>query len=66
MYPYHNKIIQRIRNGELERIEKGQGEFFALFVFSTFPYVRPIREHAIWRYEKCLKEKNIVPFWNDK
>ncbi len=63
MYPYHNRIIQRIRDGELIGIEKGKGEFFAVFLFSTPPYVRPIREYAVCRYEKVLAEMHIVPFW---
>lgn len=49
MYPYHNRIKQRIRNGELvdhyftdkyPRI----GEALVL-VFNTTPFLRPIRPH---------------------
>lgn len=64
MYPYHNRIIQRIKNDELVSVEKGSGEFFAVFVFNTYPYTRPIREHAVFRYEKILEEKGIKTFWN--
>lgn len=51
MYPYHNRIKQRIKNGELIGIEKGKGEFAVVFIFSTKPYRRPIRESSLWRYE---------------
>lgn len=49
MYPYHNRIKQRIKNGELvdcyftdnyPKIGKAM-----VLVFSTFPTVRPIRPH---------------------
>ncbi len=63
MYSYHNRIIQRIKNDELVSVEKGTGEFFAIFVFNTSPYTRPIREYAVFRYEKILKEKRIKVFW---
>lgn len=52
MYPYHNRIIQRIKNGELAGIEKSDKEEFAcILVFKTFPFTRPIRPHAMWRYD---------------
>lgn len=59
MYPYHNKILQRIRNNELVEIIDSYihptiGKCY-LFVFSTPPYTRPIRLHAIYRYEEILK-----------
>ena len=55
MYPYHNRIKQRIKNGELVRIEKGSGEYALVFVFSTPPFTRPIKPSALWRYEDILK-----------
>lgn len=47
MYPYHNRIKQRIRNGELigyyftDNYQK-IGEALVL-VFNTEPFIRPIR-----------------------
>lgn len=60
MYPYHNRIKQRIANGELVGIEQGSGEFAIVFVFSTPPFTRPIRPHALWRYEEILRGKYYV------
>ena len=54
MYPYHNKIKQRINNGELIGVEKTSGEFAVIFHFKTYPYTRPIRAHALKKYEKIL------------
>lgn len=60
MYPYHNRIKQRIANGELIGIEQGTGEFAIVFIFSTPPFMRPIRTHALWRYADILNNnKNI-------
>lgn len=57
MYPYHNRILQRIKNGELIGYEFcEEGEFALILHFSTFPETRPIREHSLWRYEEILKE----------
>lgn len=49
MYPYHNRIEQRIRNGELVSHYKadnypGIGAALVL-VFNTPPFLRPIRPH---------------------
>ena len=56
MYPYHNRIKQRIRNGELIGIERSEDVRFAfVFIFSTPPYTRPIRLHAVWRYSDVLE-----------
>ena len=56
MYPYHNKILQRINNGELVGFELCEGEFALILKFSTYPFTRPIREHSLWRYEKILRK----------
>ena len=53
MYPYHNRIKQRIKNGELVGRKfvdnhKGIGECM-LLVFNTEPSIRPIRP------ERCLE-----------
>lgn len=59
MYPYHNKIKQRIRNGELikyELVEKYQNISPCLLLyFKTEPFVKPIRENRFAEYESILK-----------
>ena len=59
MYPYHNRIRQRIKNGELidyyftdsyPRIGKA-----LVLVFNTEPHFRPIRPHRFAEYSKLLK-----------
>lgn len=54
MYPYHNKIKQRIKNNELVRYEfvdhyKNISPCLLLY-FNTEPYVRPVREHRFAEY----------------
>lgn len=58
MYPYHNKIKQRIRAGELIGAEKredypGIGPCVVLR-FSTYPPLRPIRPHRYAEYAPIL------------
>ena len=60
MYPYHNLILKRIKNGELLWIEKVDGKFSYIFHFKTYPYSRPIRSHAEYRY------KNIIDIYTKK
>ena len=60
MYSYHNRIKQRIKNGELIGIEKGVGEFELVFIFCTPPFTRPIRRSSIWRYEKILNDPDVL------
>lgn len=59
MYPYHNKIKQRIKNGELIRhqfVDKyKQISPCLLLYFNTEPYVRPIREHRFEEYKLLLQ-----------
>lgn len=60
MYPYHNKIKSRIRNGELIGFHyaenyKNIGECIVL-EFKTHPFYRPIRPHKYMEYERFLKE----------
>lgn len=59
MYPYHNKIKQRIKNGELvdyyftnnyPRIGKA-----LVLVFSTYPMLRPIRPYKWDLYKEVIK-----------
>ena len=59
MYPYHNKIKQRIKNKELVRYEyldnyKGISPCLLLH-FDSEPHTRPIREHRFKEYEEILK-----------
>ncbi|MFJ1352074.1 hypothetical protein [Capnocytophaga canimorsus] len=59
MYPYHNKIKQRIKNGELVKYEyvasyKHISPCLLLY-FNTEPYVRPIREHRFAEYQPILE-----------
>ena len=56
MYPYHNLILKRIKNGELLWIEKVNGKFSYIFYFKTYPYSRPIRAHAEYRYKDIIKK----------
>lgn len=65
MYPYHNKIKQRIKNGELikfEFVEKYKDISPCLLLyFSTEPYVRPIRAHRFEAYRLLLKSVKNLP-----
>lgn len=59
MYPYHNKIKQRIKQKELERYEyvekyKNISPCLVLY-FNTEPKIRPIREHRFKEYEELFK-----------
>ena len=55
MYPYHNKIKQRIYNNELlsyEFVEKHKDISPCLVLhFDTDPKIRPIREHRFKEYD---------------
>lgn len=62
MYPYHNRIKQRIRNGELVGFRfvddyKNIGECLFLH-FSTPPFIRPIRPHKYDEYIELLNNYN--------
>lgn len=60
MYPYHNKIKQRIKNNELtgyEYVDKYKKISPCLLLyFSTEPMLRPIRKHRFDEYESILKD----------
>ena len=62
MYPYHNRIKQRIANGEFiryEYVDKYNGIAPCLLLyFSTEPKIRPIREHRFNEYEEMFKSKS--------
>ena len=60
MYPYHNKIKQRIKNGELIGFEFAQdwpkiGSCLVLR-FNTQPFLKPIRPHRYAEYAPILSE----------
>lgn len=59
LYPYHNRIKQRIKNGELVNFEFGQypkiGECLILY-FDTAPHIRPIRPHKYVEYVDILED----------
>lgn len=60
MYPYHNKIKQRIKNNELTHYEylKKHKDISPclLLYFETTPHIRPIRKHRFKEYEELFKE----------
>lgn len=62
MYPYHNKIKQRINNNELvgyEYVERYKNISPCLVLhFHTDPKIRPIREHRFEEYEVILNKHN--------
>jgi hypothetical protein len=59
LYPYHNKIKQRIQNNEFVRyeyVEKYKNISPCLLLhFDTVPKIRPIREHRFEEYEMLFK-----------
>lgn len=59
MYPYHNVIKKRIKNGELIGFKyvdnyNSIGECTVLY-FKTYPFERPIRPHRYFEYEQILR-----------
>lgn len=62
MYPYHNRIKQRIKNGELvgyRFVENYPGIGEALLLeFNTLPHIRPIRPHKYHEYVDILADFN--------
>lgn len=60
MYPYHNKIKQRIKNGELIGFEFAEDwpkiGSCLLLRFNTLPAVRPIRAKRFGEYATILKQ----------
>lgn len=66
MYPYHNRIKQRMANGDLigyELVEKYKDISPCLLLyFATEPNIRPIRQHRFKEYQELLKIKlNSLP-----
>lgn len=68
MYPYHNKIKQRINNNELvsyEYVDSYNGISPALLLhFNTEPKIRPIREHRFDEYEKIFGQHQYKARFN--
>ncbi|HUH25390.1 MAG TPA: hypothetical protein VLY87_02070 [Flavobacterium sp.] len=66
MYPYHNKIKQRIKNNELIRyefVEKYKNISPCLLLhFSTEPYLKPIRVHRFQEYKILLNIQDTDEF----
>ncbi len=63
MYPYHNKIKQRIRNRELIKYEyvdryKNISPCLLLY-FNTIPSIRPIRKHRFEEYQILLDKFSL-------
>ena len=63
MYPYHNKIKQRIKNRELVKYEyvdmyKKISPCLLLY-FNTTPNIRPIRKHRFEEYQILLDKYTI-------
>jgi hypothetical protein len=55
-YNYHARNMERIKNGELVGFELTDGgEFDLVLKFSTYPFSRPIRPHAVYKYEEILR-----------
>ena len=54
-YNYHARNMERINNGELVGFEFCEGEFALVLKFSTYPFSRPIRPHAVYKYEEILR-----------
>lgn len=60
MYPYHNMIKKRIKQGELSSIVILNDENYAFaFIFRNYPFFRPIKYHSIHRYSDILKLYNV-------
>ena len=62
MYPYHNTIKKRIKNGELIGYEfvddyKNIGKCL-LLIFNTPPFERPVRPHKYHEYVDILADWN--------
>lgn len=60
MYPYHNMIKKRIKNGELIGFTyvddyKNIGECL-LLLFNTPPFERPIRPYKYYEYTDILEK----------
>ncbi len=64
MYPYHNKIKQRINNKELVKYEYvdeyNKISPCLLLHFDTEPRIKPIREHRFKEYETFLNSIRIT------
>ena len=65
-YNYHAQNIRRIKNGELVAVLESDQEEFALYLlFNTYPYRRPIRRHAIHKYERFFSLSSFQIFFKN-
>ncbi len=54
-YNYHARNLERIAEGELIGVTASEREEFAfVLLFNSYPYTRPIRPHAAWRYDEAI------------
>lgn len=64
MYPYHNRILQRIQNNELvsyEYVDRYKDISPCLLLhFKTEPFLRPIRSHRFEKYEQLFQEMYLT------
>ena len=62
-YNYHARNLARIASGELVGVAPSESDEFAfVLLFNCYPYTRPIRPHAAWRYDKALARlQNATP-----
>ena len=60
MYPYHQTIKKRISNNELIKYEfveeYNKIKPCLLLYFSTYPYIKPIRQHKFNEYLTIIKQ----------
>ena len=66
MYSYHNRIKQRISNGEFIGAElvgdyPNIGECLVLY-FNTEPFMRPIRQHRYHEYKEIIMPREKEGF----
>ena len=59
-YNYHARNMERINNGELIGFAfcEEDRDFALVLYFSTVPFTRPIRPHAVYKYEEILRGYN--------
>ena len=56
-YNYHARNIERIKNEELIGFAfcDDDKDFALVLYFNTEPFSRPIRHHAVYKYEELLR-----------
>lgn len=65
MYSYHNRIKQRIENGECIGFEKEAKHATIkpclMLYFNSEPFTRPVREHRFEMYDEIINKYDIKP-----